>query len=79
MRDMTELQMEMASELEDFCVVCKQYHPVEEVTNNVCDGCAEPSEDLRFSRMDNPDWCCECCLERKDVPVKDHVCQDCKR
>jgi len=79
LRNMSELQMEMACELEDFCKVCRKYHPVEEVTDNVCVDCAKVTDELRFSKMDDPNWCCECCLVRKDVKVEGHVCADCKR
>ena len=68
-----------ACEMANFCAVCGQYKTADEVTDNVCSRCAQPSDELRFSRMDDPSWCCECCLSREDVKVEGHVCEDCKK
>ena len=76
---MSDFQLEVARESEDFCTVCQEFCEPDEVTDNVCADCATPSDELRFSQMDNPNWCCECCLVRMDVPVENHVCGDCKR
>ena len=76
---MSHIQFEQACELDDFCAVCRTFKTSEEITDNVCRQCEKPSDELRFSKMDDPNWCCECCLVREDVLVDGHVCTDCKR
>jgi len=78
MRRLKGIELDDACEDVTFCAVCQTTREDVEVTDNVCEECLEPSDELRFSQMENPNWCCSCCLVRTDVLVERHVCSDCK-